>query len=69
MSDTRFANLVYQGKMSQALRRLSEESGGGLLNPKDIDSVSGETVRTVLEKKHPAPVEPTDHVRLGDEPQ
>ena len=69
MSDTDFAKLVHGGRLGQALSGLSEGRCGKPLRADDIAvQSSGETVRDVLQKKHPAPVDPAEGILLDCEP-
>jgi len=48
-----FSRLMLQGKVKSALRFLSEQSSGSVL---DLDAeVDGKSVRTILKEKHPLP--------------
>ncbi|KAF6212999.1 hypothetical protein GE061_010712 [Apolygus lucorum] len=48
-----FTRLVMQGRLRDATRWLTERSGGGVLNPYDLQA-DGSTVLDALKKKHPA---------------
>ena len=55
-----FNRLVQKGKIPQAVRYLTEQGGGGVLDPNELaeGDKHGRTVREVLESKHPAQGDP-----------
>ena len=69
-SDITFRNLVFSGKIHSAIRYLSSEPSGGVLDMETvIDEQTGVTVRDALLQKHPQPVEPPESALLADDPQ
>ena len=69
-SDITFSNLVFSGKIHSAIRYLSSEPSGGVLDMETvIDEQTGVTVRDALLQKHPQPVEPPESALLADDPQ
>ena len=70
-----FNATLISGRLRQAVSKLTDRGGGGVLMPDDIDSKSGRPVLDVLKDKHPPMREPgvaampsyeelPDHVRL-----
>eukprot|EP00957_Ditylum_brightwellii_P012013 906307-Ditylum_brightwellii.AAC.1 len=55
-----FVNMLFQGKLRQAVRWLTGREKGGSLSPNDRCTKSGEVVSEVLRSKHPEPVEPQE---------
>eukprot|EP00957_Ditylum_brightwellii_P209598 15362411-Ditylum_brightwellii.AAC.1 len=53
-----FVNMLFQGKLPQAVWWLTGQEEGGLLLPTDRCTKSGKLVLEVLGSKHPEPVEP-----------
>ena len=51
---TVFANLVMQGKISDAIRYLDSSSKGGILHPNDSCGQDGLSVLDCLRSKHPS---------------
>eukprot|EP00117_Sycon_ciliatum_P038353 scpid42091/ scgid2002/ len=69
-SDVVFANLVFNGKISSAVRYLAPNASGGVLSMNDIvDDTTGETVRDALLKKHPPSVTPPASALLPGDPE
>jgi hypothetical protein len=48
-----FNGQVLSGRLRQAVRKLTDRGGGGVLLPDSVDSKSGQTVEAVLRSKHP----------------
>ena len=48
-----FNETVLGGRLRQAVRRLTQRDGGGVMLPSDIDAKSGQSVEQVLRDKHP----------------
>ena len=68
-SDMVFSNLVFSGKIKSAIRYLTSESSGGVLDMATvIDDQTGVTVRDVLLNKHPPPSEPPESCLMAGEP-
>ena len=61
-----FSNLMFQGKVSAALRLLSEKNKGGVLHLDD--SIGPTKVREVLVSKHPQGQQATPDVIIPSEP-
>eukprot|EP00957_Ditylum_brightwellii_P082621 6281708-Ditylum_brightwellii.AAC.1 len=55
-----FANMLFQGKLWQAVRWLTWREKGGLLKPGTICSKTGLPVDKVLASKHPEPIVPPE---------
>ena len=53
-----FNATVLSGRLRQAVRRLTDRSGGGVLDPTAIDAKTGSPVHEVLRQKHPVAREP-----------
>ena len=69
-SDTRFAKMVFEGKIHAALRYISEDNTGGVLRMEDRPLPDcPRTVREILEDKHPAPRTPPPSVLLEGPPK
>ena len=51
---------VNEGRLSAAVRNLTNRNKGGLLHPSAVDEISGELVIDVLDKKHPHASVPAD---------
>ena len=51
---------VNEGRLSAAVRNLTNRNKGGLLHPSAVDKISGELVIDVLDKKHPHASVPAD---------
>ena len=51
---------VNEGRLSAAVRNLTDRNKGGLLHPSAVDEISGELVIDVLDKKHPQASVPAD---------
>lgn len=63
----RFSKMMMGGRVRAALKLLSSNSDAGLLRlDETVDDSSGETVRDVLEDKHPDPQPIHPEVLLGD---
>ena len=55
-----YDSMVNQGKLSAAVRNLTNRNKGGLLHPSTVDTNSGELVFDILDKKHPKASVPKD---------
>mmetsp|Transcript_14787 Transcript_14787/g.22031 ORF Transcript_14787/g.22031 Transcript_14787/m.22031 type:complete len:104 (-) Transcript_14787:357-668(-) len=55
-----FVNMLFQGKLQQAVRWLTGRDKGGLLAPDDICSKTWLPVHEVLASKHPEPQVPLE---------
>jgi len=55
-----YNSTVNQGRLSAAVRNLTNRNKGGLLHPSAVDEISGELVIDVLYKKHPPASVPAD---------
>ena len=55
-----YDSMVNQGKLSAAVRNLTNRNKGGLLHPSTVDTNSGELVIDILDKKHPKASVPKD---------
>eukprot|EP00957_Ditylum_brightwellii_P074962 5696650-Ditylum_brightwellii.AAC.1 len=55
-----FVNMLFQGKLQQAVRWLTGREKGGLLKPDDTCSKTGLAVSKVLASKHPEPTVPPE---------
>jgi len=49
----KYASILQQGRLRQAVRYLTDRDGGAVLSPDDPDSKTGRPVREILEAKHP----------------
>ena len=50
-----FTRLMLHGRVREAVCFATNQSGGGMLKPDDIDTKSGKCVLDVLKEKHPPP--------------
>ena len=57
----RFNNKVMSGRLRVAVRQLTDRSGGGVLQPDDVCTKSGEPIIEVLRAKHPPLQDPPLH--------
>ena len=51
-----FTQLMFRGRVHEAIHFVTDQARGGVLKPSDIDANSGKCVLDVLREKHPPPV-------------
>ena len=68
LDDTKFSNLVFNGKIQSAIRMVTGRSSGGVLGMDDVvDEADGRSVRDILRSKHPSPTQPPASALLDGE--
>ena len=50
-----FTHLMLWGRVRDGAHFVTDQAGGGVLQPNDIDTKSGKYVHDVLREKHPPP--------------